>query len=106
MDGDSRLYPRLRTRLRPGKLVSNEGGFLADCAIIDRSTRGARLRFFDDTARPEHFSLLDEVEGVMQPARLVWSAGSEAGACFTGLREVPEAAELARVSGRYYAVER
>ncbi|MCW4114478.1 PilZ domain-containing protein [Aurantimonas sp. MSK8Z-1] len=105
MPSEARRYPRARTRLRPGKLLDlRSGHFLCDCLILDRSLRGARLGFFAPMTLSKPFFLFDEVEGVKQPAQLVWLEGREGGIRFTSFRETVDPEERERVAGRYYAV--
>ncbi|KQT66098.1 MULTISPECIES: hypothetical protein [unclassified Aureimonas] len=99
-----RRAERVSTRLKPGKLLSPEGKFLADCAITDRSGAGARVRVFGGVDLRPRMILFDETETVAWAAQLAWDEGSEAGLRFlSGSRPVP-ADIVSRISGRYYAV--
>lgn len=104
MTGDGRLHPRSRTRLRPAKVLTETGRFVCDCAVTDRSLRGARLRFFAARRLPPRFYLYDEAETTRQLARMIWNAGAEAGIRFIGLSQPVDAIERERIAGRYYAV--
>lgn len=101
---DARRLPRSRTRLRPGKLLTRDGRFLADCAILDRSQTGARLRLFGPKELPPTFFLYDEADAEKQEAQAVWIRGSEGGIRFRAPPERIDAAERERIAGRYYAV--
>lgn len=105
MDSDNRLTRRKATRLRPGKILSSDGIFLGDCAIVDRSAGGARLRLLDgDRPLPDDLWVYDETAMVRHGARLVWTAKGQAGLSFAGEAEPVEATEAERIAGRYYAV--
>lgn len=95
---------RISTRLKPAKLLSTEGTFLADCAITNRSGGGARVRVFGEIDLRAQMILFDETETVAWATQLAWGQGSEAGLRFmSGARPVP-ADIVRRISGRYYAV--
>lgn len=99
-----RRAERVATRLKPGKLLSPDGRFLADCAITDRSGGGARVRVFGGTDLASRMILFDETETVAWAAQLAWDQGSEAGLRFlSGSTAVPPDV-VNRISGRYYAV--
>ncbi len=103
--GQRRRAERISTRLKPGKLLSTQGRFLADCAITDRSGEGARVRVFGTADLRSQMILFDETETVAWPAELAWDQGSEAGLRFlAGSQPVP-ADVVHRISGRYYAVQ-
>lgn len=95
---------RVSTRLKPGKLLSPEGRFLADCAITDRSGNGARVRVFGGVDLRPQMILFDETETRAWAAQLAWDEGSEAGLKFlSDSRPVPDEI-VHRIAGRYYAV--
>lgn len=99
-----RRVARVSTRLKPGKLLSPDGKFLADCAITDRSGSGARVRVFGGADLRSQMVLFDETETVVWAAELAWDGGGEAGLRFlSGSRSVP-ADIVSRIAGRYYAV--
>lgn len=102
---EKRSARRLRTRLRPGKLLGENGCFLSDCAIVERSAGGARVRIFGTGADLlQEIALFDETELVRRPARLVWTSHSLAGLCYAGPAEAVGPEEHERIAGRYYAV--
>ncbi len=72
---------RQTTRLRPGKLLGPTDDFLCDCAVVERSILGARIRAFAPVERvvPETITLYDEVEERRFEARVVWARGAEMG---------------------------
>jgi hypothetical protein len=99
-----RRAERVPTRLKPGKLLSIKGGFLADCAITDRSPGGARVRIFEARQLPPQLILFDETRTLAWPTHLAWDRGTEAGLAFlSGPLEVPPEI-VERIAGRYYAV--
>ena len=99
---EKRRLPRTRTRLRPGKLLGADGAFLADCAILDRSAEGARVRVFGDEAAGSAF-LFDERDGAKHAAAAAWVRGGEAGLRLTAPMPV-DAVEQRRIAGPYYAL--
>ncbi|WP_182085415.1 hypothetical protein [Aureimonas sp. ME7] len=106
MGSERRRAQRRATRLRPAKLMGEAGRFLCDCALVERSREGARVRAFAPVERllPEHLFLYDEVEALRWPARIVWARGAELGLCVDAAPERPGQAERHRIAGRFYAV--
>ena len=103
---DRRQQARRKTRLRPAKLLTEGGQFLCDCAVVERSESGARIRAFSkvEVLLPEMLFLYDEVEAFKHRARIVWSSGAELGLAFESLAEFVEDGERHRIAGRFYAV--
>ncbi|SJZ82300.1 hypothetical protein [Consotaella salsifontis] len=101
---DCRMFKRLRTRLRPAKVLTLSARFVCDCAMTDQSERGAKLRFFKETALPEHFIVYDESEAQKRPAKLIWNIWPEAGVCFEGPPASVGIKERERIAGPYYAI--
>ncbi|GGD27680.1 hypothetical protein [Aureimonas glaciei] len=95
---------RRRTRLRPGKLLTETGRYLTDCAILDRSSAGARVRLFEAAALSSEMTLFDESETLRWSVRMVWSGDGQAGLCYTSPADPVGAEEAERIAGRYYAV--
>jgi hypothetical protein len=106
MTDDRRREARRRTRLRPGKLLTEGGRFLCDCTLVERSSHGARVRAFSpvQSTLPEDLFLFDEVESQKHRARIVWAKGAELGLAFASLAVSVEAEERHRIAGRFYAV--
>ncbi|MBB3996202.1 hypothetical protein [Aureimonas pseudogalii] len=103
---ERRRENRSTTRLRPGKLITETGRFLCDCAVIERSPTGARVRAFapvDDTL-PEELFLFDEVEAFKWRARIIWAKGAELGLELASSSLPVDDAERHRIAGRFYAV--
>ncbi len=97
---------RRKTRLRPGKLLDETKAFLFDCAVIQRSTTGARIRAFApvDKLLPETLILFDEVEALCWQVRIVWAEGAEMGLAIENEGEPVTDTERHRISGPFYAV--
>lgn len=104
MDGERRTRARTKTRLRPGKLLDEAGGFVADCAILDRSDGGARVRLYEPIALPEKMSLLDESERARRSAECIWTRGDLAGLRWDDTAERLESTAFLSLAGPYYAV--
>ena len=79
-----RSEPRVRTRLRTGKLLDRNKKFLTDCSIFDRSTHGARLRLFANVDLPERFRLYDEASKQLFDAKVAWRRGQDVGVRLLG----------------------
>ncbi|WP_062017632.1 hypothetical protein [Aureimonas sp. AU4] len=103
---ERRQEPRRSTRLRPGKLLTEGGQFLCDCAVVERSETGARIRAFApvETMLPENLFLYEEVEARRTRVRIAWAKGAELGLTVTALAEEIVGIERERIAGRYYAV--
>jgi hypothetical protein len=100
--GEKRRLPRLRTRLRSGKVLAADNGVLVDCLLYDRSARGARLRLFENIDLPRRIRFYDEDRGDVVEAAVAWRQGREVGIVIAG--KVPDTAispaERARIAGR------
>lgn len=103
---ERRRWRRMRTRLRPGKLLAADGEFLADCAIIDRSPEGTRLRLYGAVINLTgvRIALFDEAEATVRLSTLAWRREREAGLRFDGDSISLDADARRRVADRYYAV--
>ena len=106
MSHNRRRQPRRSTRLRPGKLITEGGRFLCDCALVESSAGGVRIRAFApvETLIPENLFLFDEVESVKQRVRVVWARGAELGLLISSGRIDVASPERHRIAGRFYAV--
>lgn len=100
---ERRAEARRRTRLRPGKLLSPEGRFLGDCAILDLSPRGARVRPFGSATLPTELLLFEEGRGLRWPARRAWAGASQAGLHLCGPAEDVAPGECRQIAGPFYA---
>lgn len=104
MGSERRAAERVKTRLRPGKLLDESGQFIADCAILDRSKAGARIGLFQPMELPPCVGLLDESEQATRAAARVWQAGEQAGLLLEPVAEPLERQAFLSVAGPYYAV--
>lgn len=102
---DERRSARKPARLHPAKLLGADFRFVGDCAILDRSTVGARVGLFDTAPLPETMTLYDESEKVRRDVRLVWQSGPLAGLSFQGEPIDVDGRAAERISGRYYALD-
>ncbi|MEP0509943.1 MAG: hypothetical protein ABJD38_14630 [Aurantimonas coralicida] len=80
---DKRSARRVRTRLRPQRVLSMRNAIIADCAMVDRSDSGAKLQFIVDVDLPRIFLLQDLAEGTTHEVELIWSRPGQAGVRFT-----------------------
>lgn len=106
-DADRRCAPRRRTRLRSGKLLNFNNGFLIECQVYDRSDQGARVRLPADLAPQSLIRLYEDDPERLLDARVVWGNESELGLCFVrrrGANRISRTA-LTCLRGRYYAIE-
>ncbi|WP_061936508.1 hypothetical protein [Aureimonas sp. AU22] len=106
MRTERRTAERRTTRLRPAKLLGAADGFLCDCAVVERSASGARVRAFAPVGRvlPETLTLYDEVETRRWTARVVWARGAELGLAIEAAGERVSDADRHRIAGPFYAV--
>lgn len=104
MKPERRQAGRAKTRLRPGKLLDAEGVFIADCAILDRSEAGARIRLFASIELPSLVGLLDESERATRAAEPMWQSEHQAGLRLEQPGEPLERSAYLSLAGPYYAV--
>ncbi len=83
MTDDRRLARRLRTRLRSARLYTNDGCFLADGQLIERSILGARVRIDSTFALPQKLQFFDDEQKLLYPVDLRWRRGTVVGLSFT-----------------------
>lgn len=104
IQAERRGSKRVRTRLRPGKILDADGLFLADCAILDRSPTGLRVRLFASLALSGPIRVLDERGRDVAPGRSVWQRAGEAGIAIAEEANCLEPRAFAVAAGPYYAV--
>lgn len=80
--GDKRLKPRWRTRLRSGMILDPRNGFSTDCQVYDRSETGARLRLHADVSIPANIRLYEDARETPIDAWVVWRKNHEIGIWF------------------------
>jgi hypothetical protein len=103
---DRRDPPRKRTRLRSGKVLDQNGKFLTECQVHDRSPRGAHLRLIKSVALPRYIKYFDDEQGALLEAEVIWRKKAEVGIQFrTKLNgQAIRAGLRSPAGGKYYAV--
>ena len=103
---DRRDPPRKRTRLRCGKVLDQNGKFLIECQVHDRSPRGAHLRLVKSVAVPRHIKFFDDEHGVLVEAEVIWRKKADLGIEFrTRLNgQAIRSGLRSGAGGKYYAV--
>lgn len=80
-DSENRRHPRKRT-LKQGQIIFQNGHCIVDCAILDISEGGAKLKPSDTLLCPEHF-LLKIKFGPSHNCEVIWQSGDIIGVCFS-----------------------
>lgn len=103
---EKRRAPRRRTRLRAGKIVDSNNQFLSECVIVDRSSRGIRVRPMRKVALPQFFRLYDDLDEKIVDVCQVWSDNGDIGVVLRDAWESAQAAKhpCAALGGKFYAV--
>lgn len=77
LHGDPEMQPlerrnasRRRT-LKQGKIIFQDGHCVVDCAVLDMSEKGARVRPSDPLLCPDEFDL-KVTHGPIRPCEVVW----------------------------------
>src|SRR3954451_8384087 len=73
---EKRTKPRTRTRLRTGKIVDDQNGFLTECRFHDRSQSGARLELIRAIELPNGLRMFEDGTGLLFAIRPVWGAAT------------------------------
>jgi hypothetical protein len=104
---ERRTQSRQRTRLRSGKVLAKNNGFIVECLIRERSAEGARLQLGKIVDVPDRICLFDDAELRVRAAEVVWHRGHE-----IGVRFMPDLdpkhlkeSDLASLARQFYAVE-
>jgi hypothetical protein len=84
---ERRREPRVRTRYRHGALYDG-CEFVSDCAVIDRSPHGARIRTPCALPAFQQLRFFDSYEKVLYEGRVAWQKDTEAGLELTRLFRV------------------
>jgi hypothetical protein len=84
---ERRDSPRTRTLLK-AKIVSGDGFLSPDCAVVDLSLNGARVRISAAIRLPPPVSLLLVYDGMLFDAAVAWRRGDETGLVFTGQHDL------------------
>jgi hypothetical protein len=98
---------RRRTRLRSGKLLAKDNGFIVECLIRERSDVGARLQLARMVDIPDRIGLFDDDATSIRAAEVVWHRGHQLGIRFTpelDPKNIKES-DLASLARQFYAVE-
>jgi hypothetical protein len=104
---ERRTQSRRRTRLRSGKVLAKNNGFIVECLIHERSAEGARLQLSKAIDLPNRICLFDDAELRVRAAEIIWRRQHQFGIRFTpdldpkNLKE----SELASLARQFYAVE-
>jgi hypothetical protein len=106
-EDDRRLGLRKRTRLRSGKVLAKDNGFIVECLIHERSAEGARLQLSRMVEVPDRICLFDDAQGAICAAEIVWRRRHQLGIRFKpelDPKDVKES-ELAALARQFYAVD-
>ncbi len=104
---DRRAARRRRTRLRSGKILDLDNGFMIECQVYDRSENGVRVRLLGDIPAPPVIRLYEDDSERLRDARVVWRRDLDLGLCFVrraGPRKISRT-QLTCLRTRYYAVK-
>ena len=104
---DRRGDQRLRTRLRSGKIINDDGQFLIECLIVDRSSFGGKLRLPKTSPLPARVMLYDDQSGELLRATVIWRRDRETGIRFTAVERTDRFRAIADAMRRkFYAMRR
>ena len=76
---EARIEKRQRTRLRSAKALDSDGKWICDCAILDQSAGGLRLRRLAGGNPPILFSLYDDQTTETLGVTVAWRDGPSIG---------------------------
>jgi len=85
---EQRSHPRQDVQRR-GVVVHGPTGRGFSCVIVDISTGGARLQFFDPTFPPTELTLIDAEVGAIHELRIAWRKDPYLGVAFTSSEALP-----------------
>ena len=80
--GERRAMVRRRTRLRSGKVVGEDGHFVVECLIANRSMQGGLLRLPTPVALPARILVYDDQSGELLAATVMWRRDRDVGLRF------------------------
>ena len=104
---DRRGDQRRRTRLRSGKIINDNGQFVIECLIVDRSSFGGKLRLPKVSALPARVMLYDDQSGELFHATVIWRRDLETGIRFTATERNERFRAIADAMRRkFYAMRR
>jgi hypothetical protein len=107
IEEDRRSQLRQRTRLRSGKVLAMDNGFIVECLIRERSAEGARLQLARTVDLPGRIGLFDDAELCIRAAEIVWRRRHQLGIRFRPDLDPKHMKEsdLASLARQFYAVE-
>ena len=104
---DRRGDQRRRTRLRSGKIISDDGQFVIECLIVDRSALGGKLRLPKLSPLPARVMLYDDQSGELLQATVIWRRDRETGIRFSATERNERFRAIADAMRRkFYAMRR
>ncbi len=104
---DRRGDQRRRTRLRSGKIIDDDGQFVIECLIVDRSFLGGKLRLPKISPLPARVMLYDDQSGELLQATVIWRRDRETGIRFTATERNERYRAIADAMRRkFYAMRR
>ena len=104
---DRRGDQRRRTRLRSGKIIDDNGQFVIECLIVDRSSFGGKLRLPKISPLPARVMLYDDQSGELLHATVIWRRDRETGIRFTATERSERYRAIADAMRRkFYAMRR
>ena len=104
---DRRGDQRRRTRLRSGKIITDNGQFIIECQIVDRSSFGGKLRLPKVLSLPARVMLYDDQTGELFHATVIWRRDRETGIRFTATERNERFRAIADAMRRkFYAMRR
>ena len=104
---DRRGDQRRRTRLRSGKIINDNGQFVIECLIVDRSSFGGKLRLPKISPLPARLMLYDDQSGELFHATVIWRRDRETGIRFTATERNERFRAIADAMRRkFYAMRR
>ncbi len=105
--GERRDGSRQRTRLRSGKIVDQDGHFVVECLIANRSASGGLLRLPGAAALPGRILLYDDQSGDLQAANVIWRRDREIGIRFAAADRCERHRAIAdSMRRKFYAMRR
>jgi len=101
---DRRREPRKRLYLRSAKVLASDESFLVECAILNRTPTGARIKLARFMRLPKTVWIYDDQMRMLHEARVAWQTGREVG-CRTSTAPTTDKAHLrGRLQQSFYAV--
>lgn len=74
-----RSEPRIRTKLRSGRISNLDGVFLSECLVLDRSPHGAKLKLPKALDLPKEVLFRDDAVETAVYAKICWRRADEIG---------------------------